>query len=68
LLDVRGTLDALPALPLDGKPAAEADCATRGLTQPLLSNVRRGRRKAERYANVRPEVRENLDLLGRELP
>src|SRR5262249_42207966 len=28
--------------------------------------VRKGPRKGERYANVRPEVRERLELLGRE--
>ncbi len=28
--------------------------------------VRKGKRKGERYANVRPEVRERLELLGRE--
>src|SRR6266545_1764126 len=36
--------------------------------RPLLEalTVRKGPRKGERYANVRPEVRERLDLLGRE--
>jgi integrase len=36
--------------------------------RPLLEalTVRRGPRKGERYANVRPEVRERLELLGRE--
>jgi integrase len=36
--------------------------------RPLLDalTVRRGKRKGERFANVRPEVRERLDLLGRE--
>jgi integrase len=36
--------------------------------RPLLdaSTVRRGERKGEAYANVRPEVRERLDALGRE--
>src|SRR5262249_1006006 len=36
--------------------------------RPLLEalTVRKGPRKGERYANVRPEVRERLELLGRE--
>ena len=36
--------------------------------RPLLEalTVRKGPRKGERYADVRPEVRERLDLLGRE--
>jgi integrase len=36
--------------------------------RPLLDalTVRKGPRKGERYANVRPEVRERLELLGRE--
>jgi integrase len=36
--------------------------------RPLLEalTVRKGPRKGERYANVRPEVRERLDFLGRE--
>src|SRR5262245_60247566 len=36
--------------------------------RPLLDalTVRTGRRKGEAYANVRPEVREHLDALGRE--
>jgi integrase len=36
--------------------------------RPLLValTVRKGERKGERYANVRPEVRQRLDLLGRE--
>jgi integrase len=36
--------------------------------RPLLdaTTVRKGKRKGERYANVRPEVRERLELLGRE--
>jgi integrase len=36
--------------------------------RPLLEalTVRKGKRKGEAYANVRPEVRERLDLLGRE--
>ncbi len=36
--------------------------------RPLIEamTVRRGPRKGERYANVRPEVRERLELLGRE--
>ena len=36
--------------------------------RPLLEalTVRKGPRKGERYANVRPEVRERLDWLGRE--
>jgi integrase len=36
--------------------------------RPLIEalTVRKGPRKGERYANVRPEVRERLDLLGRE--
>jgi hypothetical protein len=36
--------------------------------RPLLDalTVRRGKRKGERYAKVRPEVRERLELLGRE--
>ncbi len=36
--------------------------------RPLLDalTVRKGPRKGERYANVRPNVRERLDLLGRE--
>jgi integrase len=36
--------------------------------RPLLDTltVRRGKRRGERYANVRPEVRERLELLGRE--
>jgi len=36
--------------------------------RPLLEalTVRKGPRKGERYAEVRPEVRERLDLLGRE--
>ncbi|MGH7226201.1 MAG: tyrosine-type recombinase/integrase, partial [Gemmataceae bacterium] len=36
--------------------------------RPLLDalTVRKGKRKGERYANVRPEVRERLEVLGRE--
>jgi integrase len=36
--------------------------------RPLLDalTVRKGKRKGERYAKVRPEVRERLELLGRE--
>ncbi len=36
--------------------------------RPLIEalTVRKGPRRGERYANVRPEVRERLDLLGRE--
>ena len=36
--------------------------------RPLIEalTVRKGPRKGERYANVRPEVRERLELLGRE--
>jgi len=36
--------------------------------RPLLEalTVRKGKRRGERYANIRPEVRERLELLGRE--
>jgi integrase len=38
------------------------------LRRPLLDalTVRKGKRKGERYAKVRPEVRERLELLGKE--
>src|SRR5262249_46324252 len=36
--------------------------------RPLLEalTVRKGKRRGERYANVRPEVRQRLEMLGRE--